>query len=138
MPEPFAHRRLPVEPDAIAPDGSQVRLLLDLPPSEHHGGGGLAHFELAAGEVSTAVCHRTVEELWYVVEGRGEMWREQDGREETIPLQPGLALTIPLGTRFQFRSLGPEPLAAVATTMPCWPGEGEASIVVGAWKPTLP
>ena len=34
-------------------------------------GGSLAHFELPAGAVSHAVTHRTVEEIWYVVAGRG-------------------------------------------------------------------
>ena len=52
-------------------------------------------------------------------------------------LHPGVSLTIPVGTRFQFRSFGPEPLAAVAVTMPPWPGEGEAMIVTGPWEPTV-
>jgi hypothetical protein len=47
--------RLPAQPDAVAPDGSDVRVLLGV------SGGGLAHFELAPGETSTAVRHRTVE-----------------------------------------------------------------------------
>jgi mannose-6-phosphate isomerase-like protein (cupin superfamily) len=41
-------------------------------------------------------------------------------------------LTIPLGTSFQFRATGDEPLAAVAVTMPPWPGAGEAYEVAGA------
>jgi mannose-6-phosphate isomerase-like protein (cupin superfamily) len=54
-----------------------------------------------------------------------------------VALEPGVCLTIPLGTRFQFRTLGDEPLAAVAVTMPPWPGEGEAVVVDGAWPPTV-
>ena len=49
-----------------------------------------------------------------------------------------MCLTIPLGTHFQFRSLGPEPLAAVAVTMPTWPGPDEALPVAGHWTPTEP
>jgi mannose-6-phosphate isomerase-like protein (cupin superfamily) len=128
----FATRFLPAERDVAAPDGSDVRILLGL------AGGGMAHFALAPGAVSTAVAHRTVEEIWYVLSGRGEMWRAQDGREEVTALAPGLCLTIPLGTRFQFRSLGAEPLAAVAITMPPWPGDGEAYVVPGPWTPTVP
>jgi mannose-6-phosphate isomerase-like protein (cupin superfamily) len=128
----FASKPLPVTRDVAAPDGSDVRVLLGL------AGGGLAHFTLAPGTVSRAVAHRTVEEIWFVVGGRGEMWRAQDGREEVTPLTPGLCLTIPLGTRFQFRSLGAEPLAAVAVTMPPWPGDGEAYDVPGPWTPTVP
>jgi len=127
----FETIRLPVERDVAAPDGSDVRFLLGL------GGGGMAHFELAPGRTSVAVTHRTVEEIWYFVSGRGEMWRGQGGREETVPVEPGVCLTIPLGTRFQFRSFGPAPLAAVGVTMPPWPGEGEAVVVEGKWPPSV-
>ena len=74
----FATMRLPAGPTAVAPDGSDVRVLLRLP------GGSMAHFELGAGQVARAVTHRTVDEIWLVVAGRGEMWRKQDGREETV------------------------------------------------------
>ena len=96
----------------------------------------MAHFELAAGQTSTAVAHRTVEEIWLVLSGRGEMWRKQGAREEVVTVERGVCLTIPLGTHFQFRSLGGEPLAAVGVTMPPWPGEGEAYEVAGKWEPT--
>ena len=51
---------LPVERAIVAPDGSNVRVLLGLEA------GGMAHFELAAGGISRAIVHRTVEEIWYV------------------------------------------------------------------------
>lgn len=124
----FATGTLPVEPDVVAPDGSDVRILLGLP------GGGMAHFELAPGKISKAVRHRTVEEIWYILSGAGQMWRRQDGREEIVELVQGTCLTIPLGTEFQFRSLGNEPLSAVAITMPPWPGEDEAVFVEGHWR----
>ena len=63
---------IPVGRDAIAPDGSDVRVLLAL------AGGSMAHFELAPGETSIAVAHRTVEEIWFFLAGRGDMWRQQD------------------------------------------------------------
>jgi mannose-6-phosphate isomerase-like protein (cupin superfamily) len=128
----FESKRLPGERTATAPDGSDVRVLLDLRA------GGMAHFALGANQTSRAVTHRTVEEIWYFVSGRGEMWREQDGRSLIVDIIPGLCITIPLGTRFQFRSLGEEPLTAVAVTMPPWPGEGEGVIVAGEWTPTVP
>ena len=127
----FDTKRLPVKGDDVAPDGAEVRVLLGL------AGGGMAHFQLAPGQISRAVTHETVEEIWYVVSGRGEMWREQAGREEIVPLTPGTCLTIPLGTRFQFRATGSEPLAAVAVTMPPWPGPDEAREVAGKWRPTV-
>ena len=126
----FGTKQLPAARDVIAPDGSDVRVLLGLAR------GGMAHFVLAPGQISTAVTHRTVEEIWYVLSGRGEMWRRQGEREDVVAMEPGMCLTIPLGTHFQFRSLGPDELAAVAVTMPPWPGDGEALVVAGKWQPT--
>ena len=65
----FETKRLGAEPDATAPDGAAARLLLERP------GGGMAHFELPAGAVSHAVAHTTVEEIWYILSGRGRIWR---------------------------------------------------------------
>lgn len=42
----FATMRLPQEPTVVAPDGSDVRVLLGLPAA------GMAHFELGAGRVA--------------------------------------------------------------------------------------
>jgi len=124
----FTSLPFPAERSVVAPDGSDVRVLPGLQ------GGGMAHFQLAAGQVSGAVTHQTVEEIWFIVSGTGEMWRKQGAREEVTFLQPGLSLTIPLGTHFQFRAGPTEALAAVAITMPPWPGEGEAVPVSGPWQ----
>lgn len=123
----FASLMLPADPDVVAPDCSDVRILLSLD------GGSMAHFSLDPGKDSVAVRHRTVEEIWYITGGGGQMWRRQDGREELTNLVPGLCLTIPFKTSFQFRSTGDEPLTAIAVTMPPWPGEDEAELVEGYW-----
>jgi mannose-6-phosphate isomerase-like protein (cupin superfamily) len=129
----FDSKRLPVERDCVAIDGSDVRILLQLQ------GGSMAHFELAPGQTSRAVMHRTVEEIWFVVSGRGEMWRKQEGREQVILIESGVCLTIPLSTHFQFRSFGSEPLSALGVTMPPWPNTpDEAAVVPGKWEPTVP
>lgn len=128
----FETKRLPVERDAVAPDGSDVRILLGLR------GGEMAQFELPPGQTSTAVTHKTVEEIWFFLSGRGQMWRRMEVHEEVVAVEAGVCLTIPLGTHFQFRSFGYEPLVAIGVTMPPWPGEDEATIVEGRWKPTLP
>jgi mannose-6-phosphate isomerase-like protein (cupin superfamily) len=125
--ESFDTMQLPGASDAVAPDGSDVRVLLQLHP------GSMAHFELAAGRVSRAVAHHTVDELWYILHGNGRMWRRQAERQETVPLEAGTCLSIPAGTHFQFRADGDAPLAAVGVTMPPWPGEDEAYQVPGAW-----
>lgn len=125
-------KHLPVARDVVAPDGSDVRILLGL------AGGGMAHFELGPNQVSKAVTHRTIEEIWYFLSGRGQMWRMREGEASIVDVYPGICLTIPLGTHFQFRSFGHEPLSAIGVTMPPWPGEGEAVFVTGEWEPTVP
>ncbi len=117
---------LSASPDAYAPDGSEVRLLAALQ------GGSFAHFNLPAGQVSAPVSHRTVEEIWYVVAGEGEVWRRLGEEESVTSARPGVALTIPLGTHFQFRA-GAQGLSFVAATMPPWPGPEEAFPVEGKW-----
>ena len=127
---PFATLQLPATRTVVAPDGSDVRVLLAL------SGGSMAHFSLQAGQTSAAVTHRTVEEVWYVVQGQGEMWRKQGGVEQTVTLAPGICLTIPLGTHFQFRAAADQGLAAVCVTMPPWPldpAADEAVLVNGPW-----
>ena len=131
MPPAFQTKCLPPERDAVAPDGSDVRVLLAVR------GGGLAHFELAAGRTSAAVRHRTVEEIWYFLSGRGEMWRRSGDAEEVVAVWSGVCITIPRGTTFQFRALGEAPLAAIGSTIPPWPGTGEAVIESGPWQPTV-
>jgi mannose-6-phosphate isomerase-like protein (cupin superfamily) len=124
----FETKRLPSAPTVTAADGSDVRVLLGLR------GGGMAHFRLAASQVSAAITHRTVEEIWYVVSGSGQMWRKQGDREEIVDLEPGLCLTIPLGTHFQFRASAGDALGIVGVTMPPWPGDEEAVLVAGPWR----
>ena len=89
MEQVFGAMALPDEPEVRAPDGSDVRVLLRLSR------GSMAHFELGAGRVSRAVAHHHVEELWYILNGRGEMWRRLGAREETVALTPGTCLSIP-------------------------------------------
>jgi mannose-6-phosphate isomerase-like protein (cupin superfamily) len=96
----------------------------------------MAHFELAAGKVAKAVTHRTVEEIWYVVSGCGEIWRKQGELEETTALEPGVCVTIPLGTHFQFRASPASAVGVVAITMPVWPDNNEAVPVDGPWLPS--
>ena len=126
----FETKRLHSEPDAIAPDGSEVRVLCQLSR------GGLAIFSLPPNAVSKAVAHRTVEEVWYVSSGRGRMWRKLGDDEQIVELAPGISLTIPTGTYFQFRCDGEERLDVIGATMPPWPGEGEAFFVDRTWRPT--
>jgi mannose-6-phosphate isomerase-like protein (cupin superfamily) len=126
----FATKSLPEGFDLMAPDGSEVRVLLALSR------GSMAHFRLGARHVSRAVSHRSVEEIWYIVVGTGEMWRSSGtdpARSEIVRLSPGVCVTIPAGTAFQFRAGPDNSLCAVAVTMPPWPGDDEAIFVDGPW-----
>jgi mannose-6-phosphate isomerase-like protein (cupin superfamily) len=127
----FAMTTIGREPDTIALDGSEVRLLCGLSR------GGMAVFSLAADTVSQAVAHRTIEEIWYFVSGHGRFWRRFGDDEEIVAVGPGVSIDIPTGTHFQYRCDGTEPLVAVAVTMPPWPGDDEAYLVAGIWPPTV-
>ena len=124
---PFATKQLGEAYDVRAPDTSEIRLLVRTTR------GSLAHGTLAPGRVSLAVTHRTVEEVWYVTGGRGQVWRKQGNHEAVVDVEPGTALTIPIGAHFQFRATGLEPLTFVMCTMPPWPGEQEAVRVPDHW-----
>ena len=123
---PVGHRSQ--QPDATAPDGSEIRLLVD---ARHQATrASLVEVTLAPGQVSRPVWHRTVEEVWYILEGRGRVWRCPPGVESNavapVTVGPGDALTIPTGWRFQFSADGGGPLRFLCYTSPPWPGEGEA------------
>ncbi len=115
-------------PYELAPDGSKVRPLHQLP------GGSMAHFELPARATSIAVFNSTVDEIWFFLSGIGEMWRKEGVEEQVVDVQAGVSVTIPHGVHFQFRSLSDEPLCAIGQTMPPWPGEAECVCVVGPWQ----
>ncbi|MCC9309828.1 hypothetical protein LN042_22615 [Kitasatospora sp. RB6PN24] len=123
-------------PMVEAPDGSTVRPLGALP-----GAASMARFELAPGAVSRAVSHATVQELWHVVGGSGELWRRRaaDGHSKTTVLRPGVTVSIPLGVAFQFRADPDAALLIVAATMPPWPDTAdEARPEQGPWLPSIP
>ena len=120
-------RKLPIECTVLAPDGSEIRELVRV------SGGSMVHCTLPVGATSMAVAHRTVEEVWYVVSGRGQVWRKRDAQVSVVDINPGVSLSIEIGTHFQFRNTGDEPLCIVITTMLPWPGENEAVPVEGKW-----
>jgi len=115
-------------PDVIAPDGSEIRLLA----TSEHGAtkSSLVEVTLESGQVTRPVRHRTVEEVWYVLEGDGKVWRCPPDAEPTftqvIDVSPGHSLVIPTGWSFQFSTSPDGPLRFLCHTTPPWPGEDEA------------
>lgn len=120
-------KQLPEDYDTLAPDGSEIRVLAATR------GASMAHCTLPPGQTSLAVAHRTVEEVWYFLAGRGEVWRKLGEQEEVVEVSLGASVSIPHGTHFQFRNIGDTPLQFVLATIPPWPGAGEAYRVAGHW-----
>jgi mannose-6-phosphate isomerase-like protein (cupin superfamily) len=123
----YATKRASSQYDQLAPDRSQIRALLSVTR------GSVVHVTLPAGGVSQAVAHKTIEEIWYFVGGHGRMWRKLDGQEDEVEVSPGLCVSIPIGTHFQFRATGDQPLEFICMTMPPWPGSDEAYEVPNHW-----
>ncbi len=117
--------------DTTAPDGSEIRLLLD---HRHYSDrASMVEVTLPSGRVSRPVYHRTVEELWYFLEGRGQVWRCPPDADPTavapVAVEAGDALTIPVGWRFQFSADAAGGLRFLCVTIPPWPGAEEAVAV---------
>ncbi len=127
MNQELDYTELAKEYDTLAPDGSEIRLLSTTSR------GSMVHCTLNPGETSAAVAHRTVEEVWYFLEGTGQVWRRKGGEERVVDVAAGASLSIPVGAHFQFRTTGDHPLRFVIVTMPPWPGEHEAYRVPGVW-----
>ena len=119
---------LPCEFTILAPDGSEIRELVAV------NGGSMVHCTLPRGATSMAMEHRTVEEVWYFIQGRGQVWRKNETAESVVEAAPGVSLSIEAGTHFQFRNTGADDLCFVIVTMPPWPGDEEAIRVDDYWS----
>lgn len=103
--------------DAAAPfttaDGSTIRSLLDRSnsPVAHQ---SLAEATIGAGEATVRHYHRESEEIYYLVEGSGEM--ELDG--ERAAVAAGDAILIPPGAWHQIRAGDDGPLRLLCACAP--------------------
>ncbi len=117
------------QPDVTAPDGSEIRLLID---ARHRAGAAsMVEVTLPAGQVSRPVYHRSVEEIWYILEGSGQVWRcppdaDSASAAPAVSVNPGDALVIPTGWSFQFSADVETALRFLCVTIPPWPGAAEA------------
>lgn len=125
-------RPLPELPDARSPAGAEIRFLMASAT------GNMIHSTVPPGQVNRATIHATVNEFWHVLSGGGEIWRRNESGEELTVLARGVSIDIPVGTAFQYRCVGPEPLQFLCISMPPWPGDHEATQVDGPWVPTAP
>lgn len=123
----FEFKSLGKNIDYLAPDKSEIRLL---PTFES---GGLCHCTLPVGMNSSAVKHKTVDEVWYCLSGHGSIWQENNGKTQISDFTSGDSFSIPVGNSFQFKNIGNEPLCLIIATMPKWTGADEAIKVKGIW-----
>jgi len=112
-------------PDAIAPDGSEITFLVGDARTA-----SLVEVRLPAGQTSSPVRHRTVEEIWYFTAGEGRVWRRPPSGDAAIDeVRPGRTLVIPTGWSFQFQAGPSADLRFLCYTSPPWPGDDEAESV---------
>ena len=119
--------QLKITHEYLAPDGSEIY------PLVKGSKGNLCQCILPVGGISKAISHKTIEELWYFLDGKGEVWRKGLNHDRPIAVQPGTSLVIPVNTTFQFRNTGRIPLKFLIVSMPPWPGDSEVSYEAGLW-----
>jgi mannose-6-phosphate isomerase-like protein (cupin superfamily) len=122
---------LPPASEAKSPAGADIRFLMD------GATGTMIHSTVPPGQINRATVHATVNEFWFVLEGAGEIWRRDETEERVTSLVPGMSIDLPVGTAFQYRNVGDTPLKFICISMPPWPGDHEASLVTGAWAPSI-
>jgi mannose-6-phosphate isomerase-like protein (cupin superfamily) len=125
-------RPFPSTADSRSPAGAEIRHLIEGET------GNMIHSTVPTGQVNRATVHATVSEFWHVLSGEGQIWRRDGQSEETTVLRTGVSIDIPVGTAFQYRCTGADPLQFLCISMPRWPGDQEATFVEGPWKPTAP
>jgi mannose-6-phosphate isomerase-like protein (cupin superfamily) len=122
---------LTAKPDAKSPAGADIRFIMDGPHAN------MIHSTVPPGQVNRATVHATVSEFWHILSGEGEIWRRNSSAERITPLRIGTSIDIPVGTAFQYRCIGDEPLRFICISMPPWPGDHEATHLEGIWAPTV-
>jgi mannose-6-phosphate isomerase-like protein (cupin superfamily) len=100
--------------------------------------GNIIPATVSTGHVNRATIHATASEYWHVLSGRVETRRRDESGEEVAVLEPDVSIDIPVGTAFQYRRAGAEPLRLLCIEMPPWPGNSEPTLLDRPWVPTAP
>src|SRR6188508_2203145 len=108
-------RSIPSTPDARSPAGAEIRYLMEGKT------GNMIHSTVPPGQVNRATVHATVSEFWHVLSGEGQIWRRDSTGEDTTVLETGISIDIPVGTAFQYRCNGVDPLQFLCVSMPRCP-----------------
>jgi mannose-6-phosphate isomerase-like protein (cupin superfamily) len=118
-------------PDAIAPDGIEIRNLVDEPQGARQL--SIAEGLLKAGQRSAKVYHTAYEEIWYFLRGSGvfHLHPPAAAEEEVIPVGPGDAVLVSLLHGFWAENTGDDDLVFLLCGSPPW-GKGQE---VRPWPP---
>lgn len=128
---PIYHRT--PAPTAIAPDGIQIRDLVNTPQGAAKL--SLAEGLLPPGQRSAKVYHTVYEEIWYFLRGSGifSLYAPGAAGEELLPVGPGDALLVPPRHGFCVENTGQDDLIFLLCGSPAW-GNGQ---VVLPWPPSI-
>ena len=122
---------LPDQPDAKSPAGAEIRFIMDGDT------GNMIHSTVPPHQINKATIHQTVNEYWYILEGRGEIWRDNGSESSVTLLIPGTSIDIQPGTSFQYRNISDDELKFICIATPPWPGDSEATYIDGIWQPSV-
>jgi mannose-6-phosphate isomerase-like protein (cupin superfamily) len=119
-------------PDDIAPDGAEIRALIQR--TEGATRLSLAEALVPPGGRTAKVYHRTVyEEIWYILRGTGMMHLQgpDDAEEDVFAVAPGDAVLILPRHGFWVQNTDDTDLIWLCCGSPPWPGAEEAQ----PWPP---
>lgn len=90
------YKKLAEKYDYLAPDGSEIRLLISSSLAS------LDHLIVKPKTVSRAGYHKSVQEKWYIIRGEGKIWLKKYNQEQIIKLEPGFLFRLILMSIFSF------------------------------------
>jgi mannose-6-phosphate isomerase-like protein (cupin superfamily) len=113
-------------PPFITKDGSEIRELLAHRNSAIRNQ-SLAEARLPVGAATAPHFHPRAEEIYFILEGRGQMQIEASVRA----VAPGDAIAIPPGLRHQITNTGDVTLRLLCCCAPCY--ENDDTVMVNDW-----
>jgi mannose-6-phosphate isomerase-like protein (cupin superfamily) len=112
MNENWAAKKLPRDADRLAPSSNtEIRLLPSFPEGE------IVHATAFAEKASQPAIIEGFGELFYILEGEGELWRATGELESVTQLTARRCVTIPPGIDYQFRAVR-APMKFLVATAP--------------------
>ena len=137
---PWISKAFPAKHDAVAMDGSLVRLLS---ATDH---ASVIHCSLPAHQISRASYNVGIHEIWFFTRGEGALWRHQQpiddsrclSQSDIVHVSRGATITIPPRVNFQFRSDSDEDLEFICHDAQVDRHHANVPVSKGQWPPTVP